>query len=50
VKNKQDTNHMPKDARKKDDELGGNKDDDELDNQSSIGEKEDKQGSRHSTE
>jgi hypothetical protein len=35
---------------KKDDESGGNRDDYELDNQSSLGEKEDKQGSRHSTE
>jgi hypothetical protein len=37
-------------AENEDDESRGNGNDDELDNQSSLGEKEDKQGSRHSVE
>ena len=39
-----------KEREEKDDESGDNRDNDELDNQSSEWEKEDKQGSQHSTE
>jgi len=45
-----DQNSRGDEGGKKVDESGGNGDDDELDNQISLGEKEDKQGSRHSTE
>ena len=39
-----------KESEETDDESGGYGDDNELDNQSSLREKEDKKGSRHSTE
>ena len=41
---------MGEEREEKNDESGGNGDDDELDNQSSEGEKNDKQGSQHSTD